>query len=242
HLCVARRTTHGRVWELTSADRSGLGTLARYSGGDDWRLYERPGYRRRHCAWPGCLLGDLKYQELGRFQPGEAHHDVDNAIVDVVLAGGSAVATHDVRLRRRAACECALEEQAMQERAHALAQRGPQCFRIRLGRRPLRAANDALLEEQCRASHGDILPLAGHGVGTRQGARAPKHRPRAWKRAKAIETQRIERTIFCVAELAIHALYALQHGCRAGRRLPYALVRIGAGVDTCHHATGRKVA
>ena len=85
----------------------------------------------------------------------------------------SAVALDEVGLARRGALEGALAEQVLHERADVEPDLRPQRLVVRLEDDPLRAAVQALLEEQREAAHRDVLPLAGELVGAVEGARAP---------------------------------------------------------------------
>ena len=73
------------------------------------------------------------------------------------------------------ALERALAEQVLHEGADVEPDLRPQRLVVGLEHHPLRAAVEALLEEQRRAAHRDVLPFRGQQVGAVQRARAPDH-------------------------------------------------------------------
>ena len=116
--------------------------------------------------------------ELGRLQRREPDDDVDDAEVDVVLRRRLGVALDEVRLARRRALEGALAEQVVHERADVEPDLRPERLVVRLEHHPLRPAEQALLEEERRAPHGDVLPLGGERVGALRACALPTRRCR----------------------------------------------------------------
>src|SRR5262252_3669541 len=101
----------------------------------------------------GDLL-DLDDDELRRLERSEADQNVDDPVVDVGLRRGLAAALDEVRILRRRALERALLEQRLHERADVQADLRPQRLVVRLEYHPLRAAEQALLDEQRQPAHG----------------------------------------------------------------------------------------
>src|SRR5688572_1951772 len=98
-----------------------------------------------HLNLSGHLL-ELEHDELGRLERREAHHDVDDAAVDVALGRGVLVALDEVRLSRCAALECALPEQIVHEGANVESDLGPEWLVVGLEHDPLEPAKETLLD------------------------------------------------------------------------------------------------
>ena len=75
-----------------------------------------------------------------------------------------AVALDEIGLARRLALEGALPEQVVHEGADVQPDLRPQRLVVRLEHHPLRAAVEALLEEERQAPHRHVLPLGGQRV------------------------------------------------------------------------------
>ena len=117
--------------------------------------------------------------ELGGLERGEADDDVHDARVDVVLRGRLLVALDEVRLARRRALEGALAEQVLHEGADVEADLRPQRLVVRLEDHPLRAAIEALLDEQ-RQCGGPGRTCIRRRAGRRRAASArPRRRARS---------------------------------------------------------------
>ena len=86
----------------------------------------------------------------------------------------SRVALHEVGLARRRALERALAEQVVHERADVEPDLRPQRLVVGLEHHPLRAAVEALLDEQREAPHRQVLPLATPARRRRRSVRAPQ--------------------------------------------------------------------
>src|SRR3954464_10805297 len=93
-------------------------------------------------------LLDLEDDEFGRLQRSKANEDIDNSLIDIVLCGGFLIALDEVGFARRAALEGALAIELVHERADVGAELRPQRLIVRLEHCPLRAAVQALLEEE----------------------------------------------------------------------------------------------
>src|SRR4051812_14156863 len=104
-------------------------------------------------------LLDLEDDEFGWLQRGKANEDIDNSLIDIVLRGGLLIALDEVGFLRRAALEGALAIHLMHERSDVGAELSPERLVVRLEDSPLRAAVEALLEEEGEATHRQILPL-----------------------------------------------------------------------------------
>src|SRR5206468_3755206 len=115
----------------------------------------------------GHLL-DFDDDEFGRLEWREADHDVDNAQVNVVLSRGFLIALHEVSVARGHALERALAEKPVHECADVEPNLRPQWLVVGLEDDPLSAAIEALLDEQRRAPHGNVLPLGGEAIGSLQ--------------------------------------------------------------------------
>jgi hypothetical protein len=125
---------------------------------------------------------DADDDEFGGPEWGEADHEVDDAVIDLVLRHGRGVATHEERLLRRVTLQGALVKQAEQEifntRAHPL----PERWSVRLEYRRLQAGGDARLDEQFEPPHRDEFERV-RAVVLRARARAPEHGFAAGQRA-----------------------------------------------------------
>src|SRR5271157_2830644 len=73
---------------------------------------ETPALRCLACGLPGHLL-DLDDDELSRLEWSKAHHDIDDAVVDVGLGGGLAIALHKVGIRWCLSLEETLQEKVL---------------------------------------------------------------------------------------------------------------------------------
>src|SRR5215467_7860565 len=76
----------------------------------------------------------------------KSHHQVDDALIDVLLRHGRGVAAHEKRLLRFVALQRPLPKQAEQEIRNARADAQRRAVRLEGG--PLQAARDAVLDEQ----------------------------------------------------------------------------------------------
>src|SRR5262249_56186549 len=65
--------------------------------------------------------GDADYDEFGGAKRRKSHHQLDDALIDVLLRHGRAVAAHEKRCLRLVALQRALPEQAEQEIRNARA-------------------------------------------------------------------------------------------------------------------------
>ena len=164
----------------------------------DAELSHEFSFSRFRFVRPSAGLDD---DELGRLQRREADDDVDNAQVDIVLRGGFLVALDEVGILRRLALERALAEKPVHERADVQANLRPQRLVVRLEDHPLRAAIEALLDEQSGAPDGDVFPLGGELVVRRASVRAPHDdAARGGHRAKAVDAERVQLTVFIVGQ------------------------------------------
>ena len=107
---------------------------------------------------PGELL-DLDDDKFRRFKRCKADKDVDDAVIDVVLRCGFAVALDEVRFAWRFALERALAKEALHEGADVEPDLCPERLIVRLKDNPLRAAIERFLEEQRRPPHGKCTSI-----------------------------------------------------------------------------------
>src|SRR6185436_2519868 len=126
--------------------------------GIDGKLSHAFSSRLLHFYLTGHLL-DLDDHKLGGLEWREPDHNVHDAAIDVALRRGLLVALHEVSVARRLALKCALPEQVVHEGADVQANLGPQRFVVWLEDHPLQSTIESLLNEQCRAADGNVLPL-----------------------------------------------------------------------------------
>ena len=168
---AARRHAPGGDGGVASGDGAGVSRrhpLDLGPGPAQAERFTRPG--QRPCP-------DAEHDELGRPDRREAHQHHEFAGGAFALRRGVAIAADEVRVRRRVTVEGPRPEQVVQERPDGLPDLLPQRLVVRLEHRPLQAALDALLEEERRAPHRHVLPLARRGIAGRERARAPHDRP-----------------------------------------------------------------
>ena len=109
--------------------------------------------------------------------------------------------SHLTRYASRAvrALERALPEQAVHERADVEPDRRPQRLVVRLEHHPLRAAVQALLDEQRQPADRQVLPLVGRAGRRRAGcARPTRTGPMTGNDAQAVDAERVEPAVLQV--------------------------------------------
>jgi hypothetical protein len=111
---------------------------------------------------------------------------------------------------------------------------------VRLEDNPLRAAVEALLDEQGQAADGHVLILIGQQVGAAQGARAPDDAADDGEAAQAVDAQRVEHAVLLVGQHQLQPLRAVEGHVDASRRFPHAALGVGAGVGPGNQAGGRR--
>src|SRR5262249_13868248 len=102
----------------------------------------------------------------------KSHHQLDDALIDVLLRHGRGVAAHETRFLRFVALQRALPEQPEQEIRNARADALPQRRPVRLEGGPLQSARDAVLDEQVEAPQRNEFERV-RDVVLRERARAP---------------------------------------------------------------------
>src|SRR5215207_9576771 len=191
------------------------------------------------------LAGDLldpQNDELGGLERREPDEDVHDAAVDVVLGGRLAVALDEVRLARARALECALAEQRLHERADVEPDLGPQRLVVALEHDPLRAAVEALFDEECEPPDGHVLPLRRELVGADERPRSPDDGAEDGKRPQAVQPERVERAVLRIRERDRQPLRAANDGVGTGGRLPDAALGVRPRVDPRDRAAGGELA
>src|SRR5215218_299360 len=191
------------------------------------------------------LAGDLldpQNDELGGLQRREPDEDVHDAAVDVVLGGRLAVALDEVRLARAGALERALAEERLHERTDVEPDLRPQRLVVPLEDDPLRAAVEALLDEEREPPDRHVLPLRGELVGADERPCAPDDGAEDGERPQAVEAERVERAVLRVGERDREALRAADDGVGAGGRLPDAALGVRPCVDAGDRAARGELA
>src|SRR5215213_10892965 len=191
------------------------------------------------------LAGDLldpQNDELGGLQRREPDEDVHDAAVDVVLGGRLAVALDEVRFARAGALERALAEQRLHERAHVEPDLRPQGLVVPLEHDPLRAAIEALLDEQREPPDRHVLPLRGELVGADERPRSPHDGAEDGERAQAVQPERVERAVLGIRERDREPLGAADDGVGAGGRLPDPALGVRPCVDAGDRAARGELA
>src|SRR5204862_7803954 len=117
----------------------------------------------------GGPAADAEDDELRRPQRRDADETDEQALVEVVLRHGAAVAFHEVRLLRPAPEEGARAVLRLEEASDRQPHLRPERRAVRLEDRPLRATVDRLLEIGDVPPDGDIRPLRNRRRRVRRG-------------------------------------------------------------------------
>ena len=112
---------------------------------------------------------------------------------------------HEVGLARRRSLERALAEQVVHEGADVEPDLRPQRLVVGLEDDPLRAAVEALLDEERGAPHRDVLLLVGELVGAPQRARAPDDAARRGNVRRQLMPSGLSCAVLAVGELDARA-------------------------------------
>ena len=104
----------------------------------------------------------------------------------------------------------------------------------------LRAAKQALLDEQRQPPHGNVLVVVRDLSPRRQRAGAPRHGSVHGKIPEALIASGLSTPFSPSVSLYFQPLHARQRGLHAGRSLPHAAGAVGAGIDTRHRAACRE--
>ena len=112
---------------------------------------------------PGHLL-DSNDHELSRLQGCEAHQDVDNAKIDVILGSGLLVALGEICFPRCLAREGALAKQVLHESAHIQVDLCPEQLVVWLKHRPFGGTVNTFCDVKEQSSDRDVLVSAAEVV------------------------------------------------------------------------------
>src|SRR3954471_4490139 len=188
----------------------------------------------------GAELLDVDQHELRRLERCETDEDVHDSPVDVVLRVVLRVALDEVRLLGSTALEHALPPQGVHERTHVEPDGGPQRLVVGLEDHPLGAPVEALLDEQRRAAHRHVLPLAGQAVVTLAGPGAPDDGAEPGEGAQAVDAQGIEPAVLQVGHLDHEFLDAAETSLGPGWSLGHVALAVRPGPDAGHRAARRE--
>ena len=176
----------------------------------------------------------LDDDELGGLERREADHDVDDAQIDVVLGRGLLVALDEVSLARRRTLERTLPEEVVHERADVQTNLRPQSLVIRLEDHPLRAAIETFLDEQRRATDGNVFPFRCEAIIAHARARSPRHAACRRHGSKAIDAQLIQLAVLQIGQSHAQTRHSDQRGLEPGGCLPDTTLPVCTCKQPCH--------
>src|SRR5882724_3790237 len=150
---------HGRASVFSQLRKGSMNKASRIHGA---ACRPRELWLRLGFDLPGHLL-NLDDDKLRRLKGREADDDVNDAKIDIVLGGGFRVALHEITFLWTLSLKRALSEQTIHEHAGVESNLRPKRLLVRFEHHPLRAPEQAFLNEERRAPDGNVFPF-GSGL------------------------------------------------------------------------------
>src|SRR5262249_52463080 len=128
----------------------------------------------------------------------EAHQDIHNPKVDVVLRGGFLITFHEVSIAWFCPLEGTLPEKVVHESTNVQPNLRPEGLVIGLKNDPFETLEEAFFDKKGGAAHGNVLPFARLLIRTFESTRAPAYISVYREVSQHVNPQRVQSAVLQV--------------------------------------------